>query len=246
MDAVLDDRRSRTRLASQDAALARLLARDFDGTLLGFVDEVLRRRRAAPEVPWDFWEQFDGERARGTAQYRPALFRRCRRTATEGEPGAPCRGPGAPPRMIVNQWVPGRAPRATRSATAPGGSATCCAGRATSRSSTRSRSTRTCAATSGRSDDPTARTAGRRDDLPLRAALADDRGVRHAAGRARAAVPQHHARRRSSRRTTPGLFRLAALGRRELAVAGRPRGPGARRLGVQPAGARALGFAGPA
>ena len=36
----------------------------------------------------------------------------------------------------------------------------------------------------------------------------------------------------------PQLFRLAALGRQELAVAGRPRRPGARRLGVQPPGAR--------
>ena len=36
----------------------------------------------------------------------------------------------------------------------------------------------------------------------------------------------------------PGLFRLAALGRQELAHARRPRRPGARRLRVQPAGAR--------
>ena len=64
--------------------------------------------------------------------------------------------------------------------------------------------------------DPAAR-RGRHHDLPLRAAVADDRGVRVARG---ARVLQYH-------NITPaaffapydaGLFRLAALGRRELAT----------------------------
>ena len=45
--------------------------------------------------------------------------------------------------------------------------------------------------------------ARRRHDLPLRAAVADDRGVRRAAARARAAVPQHHAGALLRAATTP-------------------------------------------
>jgi L-malate glycosyltransferase len=78
MDAVLDDPRIEDAVvASQDAALVRLLQKDFPGTLLGFVDGVLRQpRRAAPEVPWDFWAQFDQfERLEELRQFRPALYR---------------------------------------------------------------------------------------------------------------------------------------------------------------------------
>ena len=59
-------------------------------------------------------------------------------------------------------------------------------------------------------------------------------GVRHAAGRARAPVPQHHAGallRRLRRRTSSGS---PSIGRHELATLVGPRGPRARRLGVQP------------
>ena len=78
MEAVLDDRRIEDAvLASQDAALDRLLARDFGGTLLRFVGELVRTPpRPAPAVPWDFWAQFDQfERLEELRQFRPALFK---------------------------------------------------------------------------------------------------------------------------------------------------------------------------
>lgn len=78
MEAVLDDRRIEDAvLASQDAALDRLLARDFGGTLLRFVGELARTPpRPAPAVPWDFWAQFDQfERLEELRQFRPALFK---------------------------------------------------------------------------------------------------------------------------------------------------------------------------
>jgi glycosyltransferase involved in cell wall biosynthesis len=64
-------------LASQDAALERLLARDFGATLKGFVEQLLRRPpRPAPDVPWDFWAQFDQfDRFEELRQFRPALFK---------------------------------------------------------------------------------------------------------------------------------------------------------------------------
>ena len=69
--------RSRTRSSqSQDAALERLPARDFAGTLLRYVDEVLAGPPApAPEVACDFWAQFDQfERLEELRQFRPALY----------------------------------------------------------------------------------------------------------------------------------------------------------------------------
>ncbi len=64
-------------VAAQDAALDRLRARDFAGTLLGYVEGVLQRPpRPAPEVAFDFWAQFEQfERLEELRQYRPALFR---------------------------------------------------------------------------------------------------------------------------------------------------------------------------
>jgi glycosyltransferase involved in cell wall biosynthesis len=64
-------------LQSQDAALDRLLARNFGETLIRFVEEVSRRSpRQAPEVAWDFWSQFDQfERLEELRQFRPALFK---------------------------------------------------------------------------------------------------------------------------------------------------------------------------
>ena len=78
MEAVLDDPRlEEAVVASQDAALARLLARDFGGTLLRFVDALLKApSHPAPDVPWDFWAQFDQfERLEELRQFRPALFK---------------------------------------------------------------------------------------------------------------------------------------------------------------------------
>ena len=78
MAAILDDRRlEQAILASQDAALLRLGRQDFGKTLLGFVDQVVKLPpRDAPEVAWDFWQQFDQfERLEELRQYRPALYK---------------------------------------------------------------------------------------------------------------------------------------------------------------------------
>lgn len=78
MEAVLDDQRlEEAVVASQDQALARLLAKDFAGTLLRYVDGLLQRPpRPAPDVAWDFWQQFDQfERFEELRQFRPALYK---------------------------------------------------------------------------------------------------------------------------------------------------------------------------
>jgi len=61
---------------AQDAALDRLLAKDFRGTLLGFVDEVRQAPPVArPRVAEDFWEQVAAtEEYEELQQYRPAAF----------------------------------------------------------------------------------------------------------------------------------------------------------------------------
>ncbi len=78
LHAIVDDDELAERvLASQDAALARLLAQDFDGTLLRFVDEALAAPPGeAPDVPFDFWEQFRlAERLEELRMYRPSALR---------------------------------------------------------------------------------------------------------------------------------------------------------------------------
>ena len=78
MAAVLDDPAIEDAiLESQDAALARLRARDFAGTLLRFVEQVRATPpRPAPEVPYDFWGMFDqAERLEELRQFRPAVYR---------------------------------------------------------------------------------------------------------------------------------------------------------------------------
>jgi len=75
---ILDDRRIEEQvIASQDAALARLLAKDFAATLLGYVDATLKGPpRPAPKVTPDFWAQFDqSERLDRLRQFRPGLYR---------------------------------------------------------------------------------------------------------------------------------------------------------------------------
>lgn len=89
MDAVLDDARLEEGvLASQDAALERLLAKDFGATLLRFVEQVSTLPgHPAPEVAWDFWQQFDQfDRLEELRQFRPALYR-----ALPSGPSAPGR-----------------------------------------------------------------------------------------------------------------------------------------------------------
>jgi len=78
MAAALDDPELGVAIvASQDAALDRLKARDFAGTLLACVQRVLSGPpRPAPDVVWDFWAQFEQfERLEELRQYRPALFK---------------------------------------------------------------------------------------------------------------------------------------------------------------------------
>ena len=90
IDAVAGDPRIEEEvLGSQDAALDRLMKRDFGATLLRYVDEVLRKpSRPAPEVAWDFWSQFDQfERLEELRQFRPALYK-----ALPEEPGLWARG----------------------------------------------------------------------------------------------------------------------------------------------------------
>lgn len=77
LEAILDDRQiEEAILASQDAALARLRKKDFAGTLLRFVQEVSATpSQPAPEVAWDFWQQFDlFERLEELRQFRPAVY----------------------------------------------------------------------------------------------------------------------------------------------------------------------------
>ena len=78
ISAILDDADVEDAVvASQDAALARLLARDFGGTLLRFIEQIgATPPRPAPEVPYDFWPMFDqAERLEELRQFRPAVYR---------------------------------------------------------------------------------------------------------------------------------------------------------------------------
>jgi glycosyltransferase involved in cell wall biosynthesis len=78
VDTVLDDQALYDSiLAKQNQALARLRAQDFEGTLLTFVRQVLSApRKPAPQVAWDFWDQFRlAEELFELQQYRPAIFR---------------------------------------------------------------------------------------------------------------------------------------------------------------------------
>ena len=61
----------------QLAAVERLQAKDFDGTLLGFVDQILQApRHGAPRVAFDFWHQFDAsEELEEIRMYRPGAFK---------------------------------------------------------------------------------------------------------------------------------------------------------------------------
>ncbi len=78
IDAVLGDPRIEAAVVgSQDAALDRLLGRDFAGLLRRYVADVLALPpRPAPDVAWDFWPQFEQfERFEELRQFRPALYR---------------------------------------------------------------------------------------------------------------------------------------------------------------------------
>jgi hypothetical protein len=77
MNAILSNRSTRAGLlAAQDAALDRLLAKDFGRMVVGFVERVLASPRRPPApVTFDFWRQYalaaDLEAFR---EERPAAF----------------------------------------------------------------------------------------------------------------------------------------------------------------------------
>ncbi len=75
---VLSDAKvAETVLDAQDRALDRLLAQDFDGTLLRFVDQALTLDAGPhPPVAYDFWRQFVlAEELEAIRQTRPAAYR---------------------------------------------------------------------------------------------------------------------------------------------------------------------------
>jgi L-malate glycosyltransferase len=77
MDAIVSDAALQDRIvAGQLAAVDRLRSKDFAGTLLGFVNEILSKPRApAAAVAFDFWGQFDAaQELEELRMYRPALF----------------------------------------------------------------------------------------------------------------------------------------------------------------------------
>jgi glycosyltransferase involved in cell wall biosynthesis len=78
MDVVVSDEALQERvLAGQDAALERLRGRDFGGTLLRYVEQVVAApRRPDHRVAWDFWQQFDTiERLEAQRVFRPSLYK---------------------------------------------------------------------------------------------------------------------------------------------------------------------------
>ena len=77
MDAIIADRGLQDRIVEgQVAAVERLRSKDFGGTLLRFVDEILSGPRAPqPKVAFDFWGQFDAaQELEELRLYRPAIY----------------------------------------------------------------------------------------------------------------------------------------------------------------------------
>jgi L-malate glycosyltransferase len=78
MDAILSDAALQDRIVDEQlAAVDRLRAQDFAGTLLGFVEQVLSRPRAPhPAVAFDFWQQFDAaQELEELRLYRPSIYK---------------------------------------------------------------------------------------------------------------------------------------------------------------------------
>jgi L-malate glycosyltransferase len=78
MDAILSDPDLQDAIVDEQLeAVARLQAKDFDGTLLRFVEQMLGApRQGAARVAFDFWHQFDASEAlEEIRMYRPAAFK---------------------------------------------------------------------------------------------------------------------------------------------------------------------------
>jgi glycosyltransferase involved in cell wall biosynthesis len=76
MDAVVSDSALQEAIVrTQLEAVGRLRDKDFAGTLLGFIDEILDAPRAPrPRVMFDFWQQFDSaQELEELRRYRPAI-----------------------------------------------------------------------------------------------------------------------------------------------------------------------------
>ena len=77
MDAIVSDAGLQDRIVEgQLAAVDRLRAKDFAGTLLGFVERILSSPRATPpKVAFDFWGQFDAaQELEELRMFRPAAY----------------------------------------------------------------------------------------------------------------------------------------------------------------------------
>ena len=77
MEGILSDTALQDRIVEQQrTAVARMVSPDFPGTLLSFVEGVLRApRQGAPHVTFDFWDQFDAaEELEELRQYRPSIY----------------------------------------------------------------------------------------------------------------------------------------------------------------------------
>jgi L-malate glycosyltransferase len=78
MDAIVSNAALQDQIVeSQLAAVDRLRAKDFAGTLVGFVDAILSGPRAAqPHVTFDFWGQFDAvQELEELRLYRPSIYK---------------------------------------------------------------------------------------------------------------------------------------------------------------------------
>jgi L-malate glycosyltransferase len=78
MDGILSNPDLQDRIVEEQlAAIERLRAKDFAGTLLGFVDQILAGARAPhPAVTFDFWQQFDAaQELEELRLYRPAIYK---------------------------------------------------------------------------------------------------------------------------------------------------------------------------
>ena len=76
-------------VCGQDAALARLVARDFGGTLLRFIDQVRARPRIThPPTAYDFWDQVAlAEELEEIRMYRPSAYQALPKTQTPAGSG---------------------------------------------------------------------------------------------------------------------------------------------------------------
>src|SRR5262249_45347866 len=78
MDAILSNATLQGAIVEgQLAAVDRLRAKDFGGTLLKFVDQILSRARAQdPHLTFDFWNQFDAaQELEELRLYRPSIYK---------------------------------------------------------------------------------------------------------------------------------------------------------------------------